>query len=400
MLLSLEILLVLAGAVVFSACGYLASLALLGRRSAGGPGGSTGVLFDVIVPAHDEEEDIGATVDDLSKLDYPEPRRRVIVVADNCRDRTAAEARRHGAIVWERFDPLRRGKGPALAWAFARSLEEGFADAVVVVDADTCASPNLLRAFAGRIERGAQSLQARYGVRNPDDSWRTVLTTLALALFHEVRSLGRERLGLSAGLRGNGMCFSAGLISRFPHRAESVVEDIEYGLMLGEGGVRVHYVPEVEVLGDMPSDGEASGVQRARWEGGRSLLRRRFAPRLLLRALRERSKVALDLAVDLLLPPLSTLGAWAGVGLVLGAMLLLLGGSPVALAAFLLFLLSLVGLSIYMIRGLLISGLGWRGAQVFLWAPVYLVWRLFKVSGRRREATREWARTPRARRAG
>ncbi len=398
MLLFLETLLVVVGLVVAAASAYLALLALLGRRAPTHRRESSTTFFDVIVPAHDEAAGIGNTVEDLVRMDYPATRRRLIVVADNCTDETAAVARRHGALVWERRDEVRRGKGPALGWAFERSLTQGLADAVVVVDADTVVTPNLLRAFSGRMDGGAQALQAYYGVRNRDDSWRTVLLALAMALFHEVRSLGRERLRLSAGLRGNGMCFTSAIIDRFPHTAESVVEDIEYGLMLGRGGVRVHYVPEARVLGDMPSDGFASKVQRARWEGGRRLLAKTWAPSLILGAIRERSGLMLDLAVDLLIPPLSTLGAWAVGGLAVSLILSAAKGS-FCLHSWV-FLSALVCLAVYLARGLAVSKLGWRGAQIFLWAPVYLVWRVVKVAARRREAAREWMRTPRQRRVG
>ena len=49
---------------------------------------------------------------------------------------TAALARGAGATVLERQEQSRRGKGYALEFAFRRSREARFADAVVVVDAD------------------------------------------------------------------------------------------------------------------------------------------------------------------------------------------------------------------------------------------------------------------------
>ena len=73
----------------------------------------------VVVPAHDEETQVAATVRSISNADYDPDRRRIIVIADNCTDRTAAVAQAAGAVVWERTDPLHRGKGHALAWAFA-----------------------------------------------------------------------------------------------------------------------------------------------------------------------------------------------------------------------------------------------------------------------------------------
>ena len=248
---------------------YLGALAFLSGRNTEPPlTGPMRTRFDVIVPAHNEELGIAATIASLLAVDYPAELRRVVVVADNCQDATAARAREAGAIVLERTDTSKRGKGYALERAFEQSLREGLADAVVVVDADTTVTANLLRAFAVRLSRGAVAAQAEYGVANRTASWRTRLMHIALTLFHCVRSRARERLGVSAGLRGNGMAFACSLLRDVPHDAFSIVEDIEYGIRLGLAGHRVEYAGEAQVFGQMVSTESASRSQRRRWEGG------------------------------------------------------------------------------------------------------------------------------------
>ncbi len=218
----------------------------------------------------------------------------------------------------ERQSDTEKGKGYALQYAFGQVQ----ADAVVVVDADTKVSPNLLQAFAGRIEAGAQACQAYYGVDNVSASWRTTLMAVAFSMFHRVRGRGRERLGLSCGLKGNGMCFTKALLAEVPHDAFSVVEDLEFGIRLGKSGRRVWYVDEAQVKGEMVSSEKASRSQRVRWESGRKAMVRAHVGPLLREALSKRSGVLFDLAVDLLIPPLSYLGlftvalALAGTGLV------------------------------------------------------------------------------------
>src|SRR4051812_41960945 len=173
-----DLLLSVAALPVVAAAGYLALLALLSRKpSSHSASPMARTRFDVIVPAHDEASGIQRTVRNLLAIDYPARLFRVIVVADNCTDDTAALARAAGATVWERSSEA-RGKGFALSFAYKRSAEAGFADAVVVVDADTQASPNLLSAFAQRIERGALAVQSYDGVLNAHDSWRTRLLAL------------------------------------------------------------------------------------------------------------------------------------------------------------------------------------------------------------------------------
>lgn len=373
------------------ACGYLALLTAFSRRGAPAPARSPRLRFDVIVPAHDEEAGIGATVTNLLSLEYPPGLFRVLVVADNCSDATAVRAAEAGAAVLVREDRERRGKGYALEHAFARCLE-GAADAMVVIDADTVASANLLSAFAARVEAGAQAVQADYGVRNPQASWRTRLMILALAMFHVLRSLGRERLRLSCGLRGNGMCFTRRVLQVVPHRAHSIVEDLEYGIRLGEAGYRVHYAEEAHVYGEMVSSEQASRSQRKRWEGGRLQIARRHGPGLLARALLGRDRVLLDLAMDVLVPPLSFLAAATAAGLCASALLAARGGGSApawiwgACAA---------ALIAYVVRGWQLSGTGARGLLDLLCAPAYLLWKARLLLRRDAAAKDEWIRTQR-----
>lgn len=372
---------------------YLAALTLFstGRRSATvSPEPRT--RFDVVVPAHDEEGGVAATVASLLATDYPSDMRRVIVVADNCSDATAARATEAGALVLERRDPLLRGKGYALAFAFERVLA-GDADAAVVVDADSRVTPNLLRAFDARLQSGASAVQAHYGVLRPEASWRTRLMHLGFTLFHDVRSRARERLAVSAGLRGNGMAFAASTLRQAPHQAFSIVEDVEYGIRLGLLGHRVHYAGEAQVLGEMVSSEKASRSQRSRWEGGRWLLARRHAWHLLREGLRRRSSILLDLSMDLLVPPLSYVALATTIGVVAALAWAGLGHGAWWPLAF--WGAAVLGLSLYVARGLWLSGGGPRAVLDLLWVPVYVAWKIALALRPRSSRDREWVRTTR-----
>ena len=330
------------------------------------------------------------TVTSLLAMDYPKDRFRVVVVADNCSDRTAERAQTAGARVLERHDTQARGKGHALAFAFERLAGEGVAEAFVVVDADSVVSPNLLGAMAARIAVGAEALQARHGVRNRDATWRTRLLHFAFTLLHDVRASARERLGLSCGLRGNGMAFTADLLRRVPHAAVSVVEDLEYATTLGLAGVRVHDVADACVLSVMPVTLAASRSQRSRWEGGRLALALRAGPALLARALRERSALLLDLALELLVPPLGTLAVSIALGLGLCLAGLATGhAGPWALAPW---AVAALAVGVYVFVGWLTAGLGLRDLLDLRHVPGFVLWKL-RIGARGRPD--EWVRTPR-----
>jgi 1,2-diacylglycerol 3-beta-glucosyltransferase len=375
------------------ASAYLLVLALASRRSAVPAGVPASVRFDLIVPAHDEESGIARTVRSLLAVDYPAHMREVIVVADNCSDATAVRAEAAGATVLVRDDPSRRGKGHAIAFAFEHSLKRGFADAVAVIDADTVVPAGLLGSFAARLQQGALAVQAGSAVLNVDDSWRTRLMALGLALFNGLRSLARENLGLSCGLRGNGMCFSTSLLRAVPYNAFSVVEDVEYGLELGRAGVRVRYAHEVKVASAMVSSGQPASSQRRRWELGRLRLSRRFAGPLLLEAFFRRSAILLDLALDLLVPPLSFLAVVIAAGCAASLAATKLGGEPGG--ALWLWFASAVCLCVYVVRGWQLSRIGIRAVGALARAPLYLVWKCSVLVRGASTAADEWVRTAR-----
>ena len=369
--------------VLFSAYLFLASL-LSAKLTTPTPAASR--RFRFVVPAHDEAAGIAATVKSLLAVEYPRELFDVLVVADNCNDDTAEQARTAGATVLERRHAEQRGKGYALNYAFGL-LPKGV-DAVVVIDADTLVSPNILSAFCARRELGAHAVQADYAVRNPEASWRTRLMAIAFGSFHIVRSRARERARVSCGLRGNGMCFSAELLEEVPHDAFSVVEDVEYGLRLGEAGHRVFYADEAHVYGEMVSNASASTSQRRRWEEGRRELVRLHARRMLGVAFEQRRRVLFDLALDLLIPPLSRLAGLAVLGFVLALVLAL----PISRALFGFCVFSLV---LYVFRGWAVSGTGVRGLITLLLSPFYVLWKMSLRLRRSPSATKTWVRTKR-----
>lgn len=388
-LFSLALFIVAIPAVLCSV--YLAVLTLLSARERRRPISSRQLRFDVIVPAHNEMAIISRTVASLKRIDWPRDRFRVLVVADNCTDETARVAAEAGAEVLVRHDPTKRGKGYALQHAFNASRASGKADAVVVIDADSEASPNILEAYSVRLECGMHAVQAHYGVRNPKASWRTRLITIAKGSFHIVRSRARERLGLSCGLRGNGWCVTHALLERVPYGAFSLTEDVEYGITIGLAGYPVAYADEAHADADMVSNAELATKQRQRWEHGRFALIRSKTLTLLKAAISRRSLVCLDLAIDLLVLPLSYVALAVLFFALLAATALLLHVAPalwlnIALAC-------VAAVTLYVLRGWQVSGIGLEGALDLARVPWFLAWKLWSML--RRRETKEWVRTGR-----
>ena len=228
----------------------------------------------IVVPAHNEELLVGRTVSSLRASTGAAD--KIFLIAHNCTDTTAARASAAGATVLEYNDPDAKGKGFALRYGFTQALAAG-ADAVMVVDADSVVSPNTVSEVRDAFEAGARVVQCRYAMESASGRSSTRLAALAIRGFNVIRPLGRERLGLSCGILGNGFAIARTVLETIPYDAFSVVEDLEYHLHLVIAGERVRYLNRARISADFPESRAGEAVQRSRWEGGRLLTARRWA---------------------------------------------------------------------------------------------------------------------------
>src|SRR4051794_19142285 len=126
------------------------AVAAIGSRRPQRPEGEPVSRFLIVIPAHDEESGIAATVESCRAADYPESLFRVVVIADNCSDGTVAVAAEAGADVVERLDADKKSKGHAIGYLIEKLVQAGqfdSLDALVIIDADTTIDSDLLRYF-------------------------------------------------------------------------------------------------------------------------------------------------------------------------------------------------------------------------------------------------------------
>lgn len=354
------------------------------RRGVGRTGADgRSVRMAVVIPAHNEEGGIAQCLRTL--LAAGADARDLVVIADNCTDRTAEVARGLGATVLERFNKELRGKGYALDFAFTTLMQDKRYDAFVIVDADTDVPLEFLRELRARFAAGADAVQCRYLVRNPEGSMRTRLMNLALMAFNAFRPRGRERWGLSVGILGNGFGLRRTVLEAVPYTASSVVEDLEYHLRLVEAGYRVEFVESTSVFGEMPVKGAGVKTQRARWEGGRFRMIREHAPSLAGRVLSGRVRL-LEPLLELLLLPLAMHVALLVLCLVAPSGWVL-GYAAVGLAF----------IALHLFGAVWRCGGTWRDLQALAVAPFYVLWKLAMIPLliRTSRSNSAWVRTER-----
>jgi len=273
----LEFLGVLLAAVTFPVVlelAILTSASFLPRRRFRSCESLPPIRLAIIIPAHNEELLIARCVESL-RTSAAGTSTRIMVIAHNCCDHTAERASEAGAEVVVYDDLQARGKG----FALMRGFEHAFAsetDAVLVVDADSTVSENLIRLARHALTGGAEAVQCRYELESSASLPKTRLRALAFRGFNLIRAGGRDRLGLSAGILGNGFAVRREVLEQTPYKALSVVEDLEYHVQLLLSGKRVIFLEEAVVSSQATASATGDITQRARWEGGRAMVARRW----------------------------------------------------------------------------------------------------------------------------
>jgi cellulose synthase/poly-beta-1,6-N-acetylglucosamine synthase-like glycosyltransferase len=283
----------------------------------------------VLVPAHNESENLLPTIADIKAQLAPND--RLLVLADNCTDDTAAIASASGAEVVKRNDVTKVGKGYALDHGI-RHLSADPPSIIVLIDADCRLSTETIEQLAritsitGRPSQALNLMTAPAG-----SSINYQVAEFAWRVKNWVRPLGLQALNLPCQLVGTGMAFPWEVIRSANLATGHLVEDLKLGLELAATGRPPLFCPTAIVKSSFPSTLTAAAKQRERWEHGHLGLGITMAPRMIWRALMSGNLGLLVLALDSLVPPLTLLACLNSVVLLLTSLTTLLGASPLGL---------------------------------------------------------------------
>ena len=167
---------------------------------------------------------------------------RLIVIADNCNDDTAAVALAAGAETIERNEPSKIGKGYALDYAVSH-LALNPPAIVISIDADCRLSNGTIDCLARTCQAARRPIQALDLMTAPAGSpinYR--VGEFAWRLKNWVRPLGLSALGLPCHLMGTGMAFPWELICSASIASGALVEDIKLGLDMTKRETRRSFV--------------------------------------------------------------------------------------------------------------------------------------------------------------
>jgi len=236
------------------------------------------VTVTVLIPAHNEESCIAETIRSLQEQSHsPE---RIMVVADNCTDRTPEIAHAAGVEVFATRDNTQKKAG-ALNQALRVVLPgQGDNDLVMVMDADTTLDDGFLEAAVARMteDRALMSVgglfygeegkgllgqfqrneYTRYAREMKRRRGRVYVLTGTASMFrpHGLRTVAASRGSLLPGVRGD------------VYDTHALTEDNELTLALKSlGGLMISPAACTVVTEVMPT-WQALWAQRLRWQRG------------------------------------------------------------------------------------------------------------------------------------
>ncbi|CAM3279927.1 glycosyltransferase family 2 protein [Nocardioides dubius] len=236
------------------------------------------VTITVLVPAHNEESAIGATIDSLKAQSFPPS--RIVVVADNCTDATVQIARGRGVDVLETVDNSHKKAG-GLNQALRQVLpDQGDNDLVMVMDADTTLDAGFLE-VAARKMTDDRALMAVGGLFYGDEGCG-LIGQMQRNEYHRYGRELRRRRGRVYVLTGTATVFrpvalrtvAASRGAALPgipgdvYDTLALTEDNELTLALKSLGAQMISPQECTVVTEVMPSWRALWAQRLRWQRG------------------------------------------------------------------------------------------------------------------------------------
>jgi 1,2-diacylglycerol 3-beta-glucosyltransferase len=297
----------------------------------------------IVVPCLNEERVVARTVRAALGLATPGARTEVLVVDDGSDDGTPGvlAAIDHPRLHVLRREPpnARRGKGAALnagyRWirAAARASGDDPARVVVgVIDGDGRGESHLLAEVARFMaDPTVGAVQCRVRIHNRDRLLGAV-QDIEFACIANANQVLRDAFG-TVGLGGNGQFARLTALIGLGDEpwSQCLVEDLELGLRLHLGGVRVRYVSHAAVTQQGVVDPRRLLRQRTRWAQG-NLQCGRYLPRLIA-SRRISNSALLEMLHYLFAPWFNAVGTVALVALWSYACARLIRGTPTPIVA-------------------------------------------------------------------
>ncbi len=235
----------------------------------------------ILIPAHNEEKVIAATLESMLLLEYPADRLTIVVVNDGSTDSTKSIIERYA-----KQDPRvvlydvpagegGRGKSRALNLGFRQTDSE----IVAIYDADNTPNKDSLRYLATQLELHAElgAVIGKFRTVNKNATLLTRFINIETLSFQSMLQAGRWQMHTIATLPGTNFVIRSSLVRELGGwDEEALTEDSELSIRIYEAGYKIKFIPYALTYEQEPQEWRVWLHQRMRWVRGNNYVISKF----------------------------------------------------------------------------------------------------------------------------
>jgi len=238
----------------------------------------------LLIPAHNEELVMGATLEAMLALDYPKDRLEIIVINDGSTDSTKeiidSYRKRDNRIRLYDVPQGEGGKGKSRALNLG--LQIARSEFIAVYDADNTPAPDALQYLVAQLlmhpELGA--VLGKFRTVNQDRNLLTRFINIETLSFQSILQAGRWWLLKIATLPGTNFVIRRAVIEQLGGWDEdAMTEDAELSIRMYINGWKIKYIPYAVTYEQEPERWDVWLRQRTRWVRGNNYVALKFLRR-------------------------------------------------------------------------------------------------------------------------
>jgi cellulose synthase/poly-beta-1,6-N-acetylglucosamine synthase-like glycosyltransferase len=235
----------------------------------------------ILIPAHDEEKVIEATVEAMLRLDYPREKLDVLVINDGSHDATGEIVSRialsDSRVRLFNVPPGEGGKGKSRALNLG--LKQTSAKYIAIYDADNTPHPDALRHLMSQllIDPTLGAVLGQFRTVNKNRNLLTRFINIETLSFQSMLQAGRWKLFKVATLPGTNFVVRRELLDKLGGwDEEAITEDSELSIRIYMEGLRIKYIPYSITFEQEPESWSVWIKQRTRWVRGNNYVGWKF----------------------------------------------------------------------------------------------------------------------------
>jgi cellulose synthase/poly-beta-1,6-N-acetylglucosamine synthase-like glycosyltransferase len=235
----------------------------------------------ILIPAHNEEKVIAATIESMLKLEYPKDRLQIIVINDGSKDATKNIIEQYAAkdARVQLFDIPKGEGGKGKSRTLNLGIKQAKGDVIAIYDADNTPDKDSLRHLVAQLllhkELGA--VIGKFRTVNKNATLLTRFINIETLSFQSMLQAGRWQMHGISTLPGTNFVMWHHIIKKLGGwDEEALTEDSELSIRIYEEGYKIKFIPYAITYEQEPQQWGTWIRQRMRWVRGNNYVVKKF----------------------------------------------------------------------------------------------------------------------------